>query len=159
MKMRAAGLVVVAMVSLLATGGCEEAAEPEPVAEQEPAPPPVAPERKPAAPEPPPPPKPSATPVEGALGTPRWAGTKGNGWIMIEGVDGGRYENYYPSVVKNVQTALQTEGLYNGPISGVLDEMTSNALAEYQKANNLRASGVPTPRTREALKVPPRVPE
>ena len=71
---------------------------------------------------------------------------------MIEGLDGGRYENYYPSVVKNVQTALQTEGLYGGPLSGVLDEATSNALAEYQKANNLRVSGLPTPRTREKLK-------
>ena len=73
--------------------------------------------------------------------------------------DGGDYENYYPSVVKNVQTALQTEGLYGGPISGVLDEATSNAVAEYQKANNLSVSGVPSPQTREALKIPPRVRE
>ena len=78
---------------------------------------------------------------------------------MIRSSDGGTYENYYPSVVKNVQTALQAEGLYDGPISGVLDEATSNALGEYQKANNLRVSGVPTVRTREALKVPPQVRE
>ena len=148
------------MVSLFAAGGCEQAPEPAPVAEEKVAPPPAPTEPEPVKPaEPEPPPEPAVKPVGGALGTPRWAGSKGNGWIMIEGADGGRYENYYPSVVKNVQTALQTEGLYEGPISGVLDEMTSNALAEYQKANNLRASGVPTPRTREALKVPPRVPE
>jgi len=158
MKKRAVGPVVVAIVSLLGAGGCQDPPEPEPVMEQEPAPPPPEPEPV-EAPEPEPPPKPAAKPVEGALGTPKWVEPKGNGWIMIQGVDGGTYENYYPSVVKNVQTALQTEGLYDGPISGVLDERTSNSLAEYQKANNLRASGVPTPRTREALKIPPQVPE
>ena len=155
------GLIALAVVSLVAAGGCEEAPAPEPAPEKKAAPPPPPPEPEPVKapePEPPPEPKPAVKPVGGALGTPRWAGSKGNGWIMIEGADGGRYENYYPSVVKNVQTALQTEGLYEGPISGVLDEMTSNALVEYQKANNLRASGVPTPRTRQALKVPPRVP-
>ena len=159
MKIRTAGPVAVTIVVLLAAGGCQEAPEPEPVAEQEPAeaPKPVEPEPKPA--EPPPTPKPAATAVEGALGTPQWAGAKGSGWIMIQGLDGGTYENYYPSVVRNVQTALQAEGLYDGPISGVLDEATSNALGEYQKANNLRVSGVATPRTRQALKVPPRVPE
>ena len=159
MKTRKAGLVVVVMVSLMVMGGCQDAPEPEPVAEQKPTPRPVAPEPEPAKPEPPPAPKPAAEPVLDAPGTPRWAGVKGNGWIMIKGLDGGTYENYYPSVVKNVQTALQSQGLYDGPISGVLDEATSNALGEYQKANHLRVSGVPTPRTREALKIPPRVPE
>ncbi len=158
MKIRTAGPVAVTIVVLLAAAGCQEAPEPEPVAEREPteAPKPVEYEPKPA--EPPPAPKPAAAAVQGALGTPKWAGVKGGGWIMIQGLDGGTYENYYPSVVKNVQTALQAEGLYAGPISGVLDEATSNALGEYQKANNLRVSGVPTPRTREALKIPPRVP-
>ena len=159
MKMRETQLVAAVIVSLLAAAGCQEAPEPEPVAEQEPAPPPPPAPVEAPEPEPPPAPKPAAQPAEGALGTPRWVKPKGNGWIMIEGLDGGRYENYYPSVVKNVQTALQTEGLYGGPLSGVLDEATSNALAEYQKANNLRVSGVPTPRTREKLKIPPRVPE
>ena len=158
MKMRA-GLIAVAMVSLLAAGACEETPELEPVAEPESARPAEPKPEPPKAAEPEPAPKPAVQPVGGALGTPRWAGSKGNGWIMIEGADGGRYENYYPSVVKNVQTALQAEGLYDGPISGVLDEATSNALAVYQKANKLRASGVPTPLTRAALKVPPRVPE
>ena len=74
---------------------------------------------------------------------------------MIRGLDGGTYENYYPSVVKKVQMALQEQGLYDGPISGVLDEMTSNALGEFQKANKLHVSGVPTPRTRKALRIPP----
>ena len=157
MKIRKAGLVVVTMVSLMVVGACQDAPELEPVAEQKPAPRPAAPEPEPAKPEPPPAPKPAAEPVQGALGTPRWAGMKGNGWIMIKGLDGGTYENYHPSVVKNVQTALQSEGLYDGPISGVLDEATSNALGDYQKANDLRVSGVPTPRTSEALKIPPRV--
>ncbi|HAD74452.1 MAG TPA: hypothetical protein DCG16_01635 [Gemmatimonadetes bacterium] len=157
MKIRKAGLVVVTMVSLMVVGACQDAPELEPVAEEKPAPRPAAPEPEPAKPEPPPAPKPAAEPVQGALGTPRWAGMKGNGWIMIKGLDGGTYENYHPSVVKNVQTALQSEGLYDGPISGVLDEATSNALGDYQKANDLRVSGVPTPRTSEALKIPPRV--
>ena len=159
MRIRQAGLVVVAMVSLMVVGACQDAPEPEPVAEQKPAPQPAAPEPEPVKPEPPPAPEPAAEPVQGALGTPRWAGVKGNGWIMIQGLDGGTYENYYPSVVKNVQTALQSEGLYDGAISGMLDEATLNALGEYQKANDLGVSGVPTPRTREALKIPPRVPE
>ena len=118
MKMRAIQLVVAAIVSLLAAAGCQEAPESEPVAEQKPAPPPPPAPVEAPEPEPPPAPKPAAQPAEGALGTPRWVKPKGNGWIMIEGLDGGRYENYYPSVVKNVQTALQTEGLYGGAALG-----------------------------------------
>lgn len=159
MKMRAIALIAIAMVSLLAAGGCEEAPPPEPPPEKKAAPPPPPPEPEPVKAPEPEPPKPAVTPVGGALGTPKWVKPRGNGWIMVEGADGGRYENYYPSVVKNVQTALETEGLYDGPISGVLDEATSNALAEYQKTHNLRASGVPTPRTREALQAPPPAPE
>ena len=157
MKIRTA--ILFTTITLLALGGCQET--PEPVAEPVPAPPaPVEPEPEPAEPEEPAPaptPKVVAAPARGAVGTPRWAGLKGNGWIMIRGVDEGTYENYYPSVVKKVQTALQAEGLYDGPISGVLDEATSNAVGEYQKTKNLHVSGVPTPRTREALKIPPRV--
>ncbi len=148
--------------SLLTAGGCSSAPEPEPVAKQEPAQPPkpIAPDPEPAPPEEPTPvPKPAAAPAEGALGTPVWAGLKGNGWIMIQGLDGGSYENVCPSVMKNVQVALQAKGLYAGPISGVLDEATLNAIGEYQKANGLRVSGVPSPATRAAMGIPPRVPE
>ena len=153
MHIRTAALL--ATFTFLTLGGCLEAPEPvaEPVAEP---PAPVEPEPEP---EPPlePDPEPEESPTTSTSGPIRWAGSKGNGWIMIRGLDNGTYENYYPSVVKDVQMALQDQGLYNGPISGVLDDMTVNALGEFQKTNNLHVSGMPTPRTREALKNPPQV--
>jgi peptidoglycan hydrolase-like protein with peptidoglycan-binding domain len=78
---------------------------------------------------------------------------------LVRGLDDGDYENYYPSVVRKVQNALQSQGLYSGPISGVLDEATMNAIGEYQRAENLQVVGVPTPRTRKALAIPPRDPQ
>ena len=151
MHIRTAALL--ATFTFLTLGGCLEAPEPvaEPVAEP---PAPVEPEPEPEPP-PEPEPEPEESPTTSTSGPIRWAGSKGNGWIMIRGLDDGTYENYYPSVVKDVQMALQDQGLYNGPISGVLDDMTVNALGEFQKANNLHVSGMPTPRTREALKNPP----
>ena len=151
MKIRTATLL--ATFTLLSLGGCLEAPEPvaEPVAEP---PAPVEPEPEPEPP-PEPEPEPEESPTTSTPGPIRWAGSKGNGWIMIRGLDDGTYENYYPSVVKDVQMALQDQGLYNGPISGMLDDMTVNALGEFQKATNLHVSGMPTPRTREALKNPP----
>lgn len=154
MNIRTAALL--ATSTFLILGGCREA--PEPVAEPIVEPPtPVEPEPPPPEPPPEPDPEPADSLSTSTPGPIQWAGSKGNGWIMIQGLDGGTYENYYPSTVKNVQTALQEQGLYNGPISGVLDDMTVNALGEFQKANNLHVSGVPTPRTREALKNPPQV--
>jgi len=70
---------------------------------------------------------------------------------LIKGVDGGLYEPYLPSVVQEVQTALQSSGLYQGDIDGELDEETMQAIAEYQKQNNLMVSGVPSPVTRGSL--------
>ena len=154
MNIRTAALL--ATFTFLTFGGCQEA--PEPVAEPVVAPPaPVEPEPAPTEPPPEPAPDPAASEITRTPGPIRWAGSKGNGWIMIRGLDGGTYENYYPSVVKNVQMALQDQGLYDGPISGVLDETTLNALGEFQKANKLHVSGVPTPRTRKALKIQPPV--
>lgn len=151
MNIRTATLLVTFV--FLSLGGCLEIPEPvaEPVAEP---PAPVEPEPEPEPP-PEPEPEPEESPTTSTPGPIRWAGSKGNGWIMIRGLDDGTYENYYPSVVKDVQMALQAQGLYNGPISGMLDDMTVNALGEFQKANNLHVSGMPTPRTREALKNPP----
>ena len=149
--------ILLTAITLLAVVGCQETPEPEPIAEPAPAQPaPVEPEpAETEEPTPAPAPESVAAPASGTPGSLRWAGVNGNGWIMILGLDGETYENYYPSVVTNVQTALQAEGFYDGPISGVLDEATSNALGEYQQANNLYVSGVPTVRTREALRSSP----
>jgi hypothetical protein len=70
---------------------------------------------------------------------------------LIQGLDGGQYETYAPAVVQQVQQKLRRKGLYNGPINGILDQDTMEALGEYQENNGLQVCGVPTPRTREAL--------
>lgn len=70
---------------------------------------------------------------------------------LMLGLDGGLYEPYRASVVRETQRELKREGFYDGPISGVVDEQTMKALGEFQRDNGLQASGVPTPLTREEL--------
>ncbi len=70
---------------------------------------------------------------------------------LIKGVNGGLYESYLPSVVKEVQTALHNQGLYQGEVNGVLDQQTEQAIAKYQKQHGLMVSGVPSPDTRQSL--------
>ena len=53
--------------------------------------------------------------------------------------------------VSSVGLFLEPKRLYNGPINGVLDQDTMEALGKYQETNGLQVCGVPTPRTREAL--------
>jgi hypothetical protein len=45
-------------------------------------------------------------------------------------------------VVADVQTQLQQEGYYNGPISGILDQPTQAAIANYQRDHNLAITAV-----------------
>jgi hypothetical protein len=70
---------------------------------------------------------------------------------LVLGLDGGEYDAYSVSTVQEVQQALTAQGLYAGPISGILDQATMQAIGEFQKSNDLQVCGVPTPHTREML--------
>jgi murein L,D-transpeptidase YcbB/YkuD len=70
---------------------------------------------------------------------------------MITGLDGKEYEPYKTSVIEAVQAALQRAGVYSGTVNGVLDETTMQAIGEFQKQHGIHVSGVPSPKTREAL--------
>ena len=72
---------------------------------------------------------------------------------MVKGIDGGHYLAYKPSVVRETQQALEKKGLYTGKVDGRLDAATMHAIADFQKQNGLRRSGVPTPHTRHALAI------
>jgi len=72
---------------------------------------------------------------------------------LVKGIDGDSYLPYKTSIVRETQEALEHKGIYHGKVDGVLDADTMKATAELQKENGLAASGVPTPRTREALGV------
>lgn len=50
-----------------------------------------------------------------------------------------------------LQVALQTRGLYNGPIDGVAGPRTANAVRKYQRRTGLTVDGVAGPRTFAAL--------
>lgn len=103
---------------------------------------------------------------------PRWRSTKGTGLTqialivalllvamtgaavaadLVEGLDGGEYEAYKPSVIEKVQTALQQKGLYEGDIDGRLSEATMQAIRTFQEQHGIQPSGVPSPYTRQAL--------
>ncbi len=54
-------------------------------------------------------------------------------------------------VVANVQTALQQQGYYQGDVDGILGPQTRGALADYQQAQGLEATGAVDEPTLEAL--------
>ncbi|MDX1439629.1 MAG: peptidoglycan-binding domain-containing protein [Rubricoccaceae bacterium] len=72
---------------------------------------------------------------------------------LILGLDGERYEAGYLRVtIARTQVALRQRGLYLGPITGVLDPRTMQAVYEFQEASyGLLRCGIPTPRTRRLL--------
>jgi len=71
---------------------------------------------------------------------------------LISGVDGELYESYRSTVIERVQQALRSRNLYEGPINGVLDVPTQQAIYTFQQAvHGLQVCGVPTPRTRLML--------
>lgn len=128
----------------------EAASAPAPVVEPPSEPAPV----EPAEPAPPMEPQEAPMPAAQPSTAQYWDDTvwvAGKEGTLIRGVDGGEYDPYAVSTVQEVQQALTSKGLYNGPISGVLDQATMDAIAEFQKSNALQVCGVPTPRTREAL--------
>jgi hypothetical protein len=62
------------------------------------------------------------------------------------------YNNQTPDqVIADVQSALQQEGYYSGPITGSLDAQTRAALAAYQRDNGLAITGNVDEATVESL--------
>ena len=70
----------------------------------------------------------------------------------VTGLDGRWYPTYRPAVVRWVQEALKAANAYAGPVNGVLDGATMEALKEFQVKAGVHPSGVPTPLTRRALR-------
>lgn len=70
---------------------------------------------------------------------------------LIEGLDGGQYEQYLVSVTEKVQNILRGKGLYAGPADGVFDTPTLEAVGAFQEQESLQRSGVPSPMTRARL--------
>jgi hypothetical protein len=70
---------------------------------------------------------------------------------LFEGLDGGEYDAYLVSVVRDVQRALRERDYYDGPADGYLGKPTMEALARFQEDQSLARSGVPTPETRRRL--------
>jgi peptidoglycan hydrolase-like protein with peptidoglycan-binding domain len=54
-------------------------------------------------------------------------------------------------VVADVQAQLQSDGYYNGPINGILDQPTQAAIANYQRDNNLAVTAVVDAATVQSL--------
>jgi hypothetical protein len=67
------------------------------------------------------------------------------------GLDGGEYPPYKTAVIKELQSFLFDQGLYDGPVTGVLDLETMKATGRFQEQHNIVQSGVPSPETRETI--------
>lgn len=50
--------------------------------------------------------------------------------------------NATPGVVRSLQSSLKKEGLYNGPIDGVIGSATASAVRAYQQRNGLPTGGI-----------------
>lgn len=50
-----------------------------------------------------------------------------------------------------VQSQLKDLGYYKGEITGALDEATTQAIKDFQKASKLKVDGIPGKKTRRAL--------
>lgn len=72
---------------------------------------------------------------------------------LIKGLDGGLYQPYKPSVIREVQEALAKRGLYKGKADSVFDDATMKAIGAFQRQHGIMVSGVPSPDTRKALSV------
>ena len=86
--------------------------------------------------------------MEGS-GEPVWA--EGAPGQLIAGLNGENYDAYNSETIEAVQGALADQGMYSGPVNGILDRPTMDAIGRFQEMNNLTVSGVPSPRTRELL--------
>ena len=67
------------------------------------------------------------------------------GWLIIDGFFNPYYGNIgysnQGSMASSVQASLANQGYYNGPIDGDVGPGTRNAIANYQRDNNLYVSG------------------
>ena len=71
---------------------------------------------------------------------------------VIAGLDGELYEAYLPVTIERIQEVLRARGLYAGPVNGILDAPTMQAILAFQEASYaLERSGIPSPRTRRLL--------
>ncbi len=136
-------ILVVCLALAVTFGTCQPEPEP-PIQEPEPIPEPVV----EAPPPPPPPPEPEIGEANYIKDTPWAPGAEGK---LMLGLDGGRYEPYRVPLIRQAQRALFHQKLYDGPVTGVLDQRTMEAVGELQKQNGIKTSGVLTPRTREVL--------
>lgn len=59
----------------------------------------------------------------------------------------------FKTIVLRVQTALLGQGIFNGPINGIVGPTTRAALRIFQSSHGLTATGTITPETLDALKV------
>ena len=59
-----------------------------------------------------------------------------------------------PAMVRQVQTALQQQNLYNGPIDGVWGPQTQSAVQSFQQSHSLSANGQLNSQTLAALNLP-----
>jgi entericidin B len=76
------------------------------------------------------------TAAESAKGS--GASTAGSGSSMAAA---GPVVRVSPATVKQVQTNLHTQGLYHGPIDGVMGNSTHAALARYQQKKGVPQTG------------------
>jgi peptidoglycan hydrolase-like protein with peptidoglycan-binding domain len=58
-----------------------------------------------------------------------------------------------PGLMRKIQTALQSDGLYKGRVDGVWGPQTQSAIRGYQQANNLTDNGELDSSTLASLKV------
>src|ERR1700723_993921 len=59
-----------------------------------------------------------------------------------------------PGMVRQVQTALQQQNLYGGPIDGVWGPQTQSAVQAYQQSHSLSATGQLDSQTLASLNLP-----
>jgi peptidoglycan hydrolase-like protein with peptidoglycan-binding domain len=59
-----------------------------------------------------------------------------------------------PGMVRQVQTALQQQGVYNGAIDGIWGPQTQAAVQSFQQSHSLRATGQLSSATLAALNLP-----
>ena len=60
----------------------------------------------------------------------------------------------FKKIAKRVQIALLAQGLFDGPINGVVGPQTRHALRAYQARFNLEQTGTITPETLDSMKIP-----
>jgi peptidoglycan hydrolase-like protein with peptidoglycan-binding domain len=76
---------------------------------------------------------------------PRAAKASGDTRVDVEAPAANTVTLKYDPAIETIQRALQQAGFYNGPVDGVAGKQTKNAIAAYQSASGLPATGEATP--------------